>query len=160
MTNIFLENTTYLDEEDLKDSTKIDWLKWTSPEDIENREIYIRKSEIIIDSIIVLYWTKLNPNQNTIFPTVEDWIPVAIQKAVVLISEGIFEDWVIAWGWSYTWEKWVKAEWHWDHKLEFQEQTVQVWGLSKKSKYITQEVEILLRPYISTFSSVKWSQMV
>lgn len=160
MANIFLENTTYLTQEDLKDSTKIEWLKWDSPDNVENREILIRKSEIIIDSVIGSYWVKVDPNQNTIFPTVDDWIPIAIKKAVVLISEGIFEDGVIAWGWSYSWEKWVKAEWHWDHKIEFQEQTVQAWGLSRKSKYITQEVEILLKPYISTFSSVKWTKMV
>lgn len=160
MANIFLETTTYLSEWDLKDSTSLDWLKWNNQADKDERDILIRKSEIIIDSVIKEYWQKVNENQNTIFPTIQDWIPIPIKKAVVLISEWIYDDWVIAWGWNYTWSKWIKSESHWNHRVEFQEQEVAWWILSKKSKYITQEVEILLRPYITTFSSIKWSKMV
>lgn len=58
MANIFLETLTYLTEAELKDSTRIDDAALVgtdvSPSTTyaDNRKILIRKSEIVIDSII------------------------------------------------------------------------------------------------------------
>lgn len=158
MANIFLEETTYLNETELKDSTREEWLKWETEVDSDNRQILIRKSEIIIDSVIWTFWTKENETQETIFPTVENWIPVAIKKAVVLICESMFKAWELTSWASYDWAKWVKSETYWDHKVEFQQEEVQINNLAKKSPYITQEVEILLKPFLTVSTWVKWSK--
>lgn len=58
MANIFLETVTYLTETELKDSTRIDDADFSgadvapSTTRADNRKILIRKSEIVIDSII------------------------------------------------------------------------------------------------------------
>ncbi len=58
MANIFLETVTYLTETELKDSTRITDAEFAgadvspSTTHADNRKILIRKSEIVIDSII------------------------------------------------------------------------------------------------------------
>lgn len=158
MSNIFLEEITYLTETELKESTRESWLKWETETDSDNRQILIRKAEIIIDSVIWTFWTKVNETQETIFPTTENWIPVAIKKATVLICEWMFKDWELTSWVSYNWAKWIKSESYWDHKVEFQQEEVNIWNLAKKSIYITQEIEILLKPFITTTWWVKWSK--
>lgn len=160
MSNIFLETTTYLTETELKESTRESWLKWAETTDVDNRNILIRKAEIIIDSVIWSFWTKVNELQETIFPTVENWIPIAIKKSVVLICESMFVAWELTSWVSYTWAKWVKSETYWDHKVEFQQESVSTNNLAKKSPYITQEVEILLKPFLTVSTWVKWSKSV
>ena len=160
MTNIFVWTPVYITEEVLKDSTKETWLKGITTTDIENRKILIIKSEIAIDFIIKSYWSKLIETQEQIFPTIDDWIPINIQKATVLLCEEQFKGWELNWWvWSSSWSKIVKAEKFWNHSVTYQDEAV-VWNtLQKKNKYITQEIEILLRPYINVVWS-KWSKWV
>lgn len=158
MTNIFLEDWTYISEETLKDSTKETWLKGSETADVENRKILIVKSQKIIDSVVVSYWTKEDVNQTYIFPTIDDGIPLDIQKATVLLCEEQYKGWELnSWSSSSQGSKVVKSEKFWNHSVTYQDEAV-VWNtLQKKNKYITQEIEMLLRPYINVVWS-KWSK--
>lgn len=158
MTNIFIETTTYINEATLKDSTKETWLQWSTLTDINNRDILIRKSEIIIDSIIQSFWVKLNESQETIFPTVDDGIPTNIKKATVLLCEEQFKGWELT-SWSLSNSRIVSSEKYWNHQVTYQDVSVAWNTLQKKNKYITQEIETLLKPYINVVWS-KWSKSV
>lgn len=54
MANLFLETPTYITEAQLKESTRVTdtELIGTNDDAVNNRKILIRKSEIVIDSII------------------------------------------------------------------------------------------------------------
>ena len=54
MANIFLEEVTYITEEELKDSTRITDPAFAGEDEPapDNRTILIRKSEMVIDSVI------------------------------------------------------------------------------------------------------------
>lgn len=160
MANLFLEEITYITEAELKDSTRITdtTLVWTWDNEINNRTILIRKAEVIIDSIIWSYGTKVDPLQETIFPTVENSIPVAIKKAVVLLCEAMFSWGELEASNQFSWAKFIKSETHWDHKVEFQQETVQTNSMSKKNQYVNQEIEMLLKPFVLVTSWVKWSK--
>lgn len=160
MANIFDETPVYITEETLKDSTKEAWLKGATSTDITNRKILIVKSQKIIDSVIVFYWTKLVETQDYIFPTVDDAIPLDIQKATVLLCEEQYKGWELnSWSSSTSGSKIVKSEKYGNHQVTYQDETV-VWNtLQKKNKYITQEIEMLLRPYMNVVWS-KWSKSI
>ncbi len=162
MANLFLETPTYITEAQLKESTRVTdtELIGTNDDAVNNRKILIRKSEIVIDSIIWTYGTKVDSDQETVFPTVSDWVPKNIMKAVVLICEGMFLGWELTQSKEYVGAKFAKAEWYGDHKVEFQNETVQTNAMSKKNQYITQEIEMLLKPFVTTSSGVKWSKSV
>jgi|GEM_PF-2966481 hypothetical protein len=63
MTNILVENITYLTIDEVKDSSSL----FDSKED-QYIQAIVRQAERIIDSIIGNYGTKQEENQKTLFP--------------------------------------------------------------------------------------------
>jgi hypothetical protein len=88
MTNLFIEEPTYITVQELKDSSTWE-LSLTSDDNIK---IYIVKAHILIDSLIWSYWTKVSETQKYIFPTINDWIPLSIKKATILLSESLYKN--------------------------------------------------------------------
>lgn len=85
MTNLFLEEMTYLTINEYRSSG------WTISNDSDIK-IYVRKAEQIIDNIIISYWKKKDSAQNTIFPVEIEDIPLNIKKACFKISEYLFKN--------------------------------------------------------------------
>ena len=160
MANIFLEEPIYISENELKESTKDIWLQWVNNTDIDNRKILIRKAEIIIDSVIWSYWIKVNLEQRNIFPVLIELIPINIKKVTILLCEWLYQWWELeAWiNWPKKWSM-VKSEKYWLHVVEYQEEIIVTNSLSNKSQYINQEIEILLKPFLSSVW-MRWSKWV
>ena len=148
MSNLFVENPTYITLEEIKWSTKDDCVKKMSD---ENLKILIRKWEIIIDDIIKEFWEKESPDQVTIFPTVKDQVPLSIKKAVVLLVEWLHLWWELEVSSNGPIKWWmIKQEKFWDHSITYQDEWVRSNALQSKNKYITSEIEVLIRPYIKS----------
>lgn len=88
MTNLFIEEPTYITLQDFKDSSSGE-LVLTSDDNIK---IYIVKAQILIDSLIWSYDEKLVSTQTYIFPTLNFWIPADIKKATILLSESLYKN--------------------------------------------------------------------
>ena len=85
MTNLFIEDITYLTLDEYKDSG------WTIKDD-NDIKIFVRKAEQIIDDIIWSYWDKLDNTQNTIFPVLDERVPLGIKKACILITNCLYKN--------------------------------------------------------------------
>ena len=82
MTNILVENITYLTIDEVKDSSSL----FDSKED-QYIQAIVRQAERIIDSIIGNYGTKQEENKKTLFPIQWEDIPLEIKQATLLLSE-------------------------------------------------------------------------
>ncbi|HMS90738.1 MAG TPA: hypothetical protein PKC87_00750 [Candidatus Absconditabacterales bacterium] len=158
MVNIFLEDPTYISIDDLTSSSRNSFIN-TAGADNE-KKILIRQAEIIIDSIIKSYGVKVDPTQETIFPTVQDGIPSNIAKATVRIVENLYVSGELEGATSGPIKgSVIKAEKFGDHSVEYQDENVRVNVLQNKNKYITQDVELFLKPYINNVG-VRFSKAI
>lgn len=137
MTNLFVEPITYITVQDMRDVYPWDYDNETD----ENIAIYIRKAERLVDSLIVSYWEKLDPNQNTIFPTKKDWIPLEVKQATILLANCI-------WRHRFTWfnERKIQRE-----KRRWNEIEYETWSIDKFKLLhpcMTQEIYDLLSKFL------------
>ena len=138
MTNILIQDITYLTPSDVKDSSSLFDCK--SDDDIK---IIVSQAEMLIDKLVKSYWTKAVETQKTIFPTVDDWIPIRIQQACLLISEKILKD--SSWDTNYV----IKSEKRrWNTIVYDTNQTSS--DYDSISKYIDETIYTLLEPYLNS----------
>lgn len=150
MANIFQTSPVYISLENLRDSTTNEDLKLDTQVSNENVSILISKAQDIIDNVIWDYWVPNIENQETIFPIQnEDWteneiIPIAIQKATLLLVENLYVWGVLDWN---AYELWfsgkVKSETSRGHTVSYFE----TWKTAK-NPFLNDEIMIYLTPYI------------
>lgn len=115
MNSIFIEIPTYLTANEIKSSTNIAELKSKSESQL-NR--LILEAQRIIDNFIWSFGTKLDSNQKTIFPTLDDWvIPQDIKEATLYIVEALSMYWDKM---NTIWNQ-IVAETVWDHNIKYSE---------------------------------------
>ncbi len=83
--SIFDRDTTYISIEQIRDSSTLD-LTAIGDNTIKR---YILEAERIVDNFIGSFWEKEEESQNTIFPTIDDWIPQDIVEATLYIVEAL-----------------------------------------------------------------------
>ena len=128
-----LSNPIYVTSADVKETTNIVWL---TSESIGNIEKYITEAQMIIDSYILVYWSKFNTTQTEIFPICDsDWnslMPNDIKIATVYIVEDIYLSWIpnVA-----SWEEIVEEKTG-DHSWKFSENNKAIKFIPEKAKNI------------------------
>lgn len=136
-----LSNAIYVTSADVKQTTNIVWL---NSESIGNIEKYITEAQIIIDSYILVYWSKFDSTQDEVFPICDtDWtalIPNDIKIATIYIVEDIFLNGVpnVA-----SWDE-VIEEKVGDHTVKYSEK-------SDNIKFIPEKAQNILNRYKTIF---------
>lgn len=146
--NLFSQDTTYITIEELKASCLISEI--TELYDEKLKELICR-AESTIDSYIWEYWEKLSDSQVTIFPTQNDWIPLEIKKATVIMCVNIFNSWFLLDD-TYKNQIWkgISSETYRGYSVSFFDKNIYSNDVAEryKTRLITDDLSIYLKRYV------------
>ncbi len=157
MADIFIQDPVYITVQELKDSTTNALI---DAESDDNNKKIITEAQDIIDQYIGSYPTKADENQYYIFPTIDDWIPLDIQKATVLLCENLANWGYYSWkAYNQSWSSWnILVEKYWPHSVMFDNTTSWI-NTSEQNKYVDEQVYRYLEYYITNWiQAIPWQQ--
>jgi len=157
MANIFIQDPIYITIEELSDGTTNSLIAWASNDD---KKKLITESQDIIDQYIWSYPTKVDVDQTYIFPTINDWIPLNIKKATILLCENLADWWFLSWkAYDKSSSNWnIVVEKYWPHSVTFDNQTSWI-NVSEQNQYVNEQIYRYLEYYITHWiQTVPWQQ--